>query len=89
MNQKLYPHLTVTVDTEPFYHDLVRRYTSLGSGRNRDRLDIRKEIAQRCEGMDQWLVNHGYQCGRDYQQTGTGYRFASEPLATFFCLAWS
>ena len=89
MSQLLYPHLVVSVDTEPFYHDLVHRYTSLGSGKNQDRLEIRKEIAQRCEGMGQWLVNHGYQCGRDYQQTESGYRFASEQLATFFRLAWS
>ena len=89
MARDLYPHLVFVVDTEPFYHDLVRRYTSLGTGRNQDRLEIRKEIAQQCEGMGQWLVDHGYQCGRDYQQTETGYRFASEPLVTMFKLAWS
>ena len=89
MSRQLYPHLRVSVDTEPFYADLVRRYTSLGTGRNQDRLEIRKEIAQRREGMGQWLVQHGYQCGTDYQQTETGYRFASEALATFFRLAWS
>jgi hypothetical protein len=89
MSQLLYPHLRVSVDTEPFYADLVCRYTRLGSGKNQDRLEIRKEIAQRCEEMSQWLVDHGYQCGRDYQQTESGYRFASEQLATFFRLAWS
>jgi hypothetical protein len=89
MSQLLNPHLTVAVDTEPFYYDLVRRYTSLGSGKNQDRFAIRKEIAQRCEDMGQWLVKHGYQCGTDYQQTESGYRFASDKLATFFRLAWS
>jgi hypothetical protein len=89
MSRQLYPHLRVSVDTEPFYADLVRRYTSLGTGKNQDRLEIRKEIAQRREGMGQWLIKRGYQCGRDYQQTETGYRFASDSLATFFRLAWS
>jgi len=88
MSRQLYPHLRVSVDTEPFYADLVRRYTSPGTWAQ-DRLEIRKEIAQRREGMSQWLVQHGYQCGTDYQQTETGYRFASEALATFFRLAWS
>jgi len=86
MSQKLYPHLRVTVDTEPFYADLVAEYpTALFSNRNR----IRREIRQRREGMSAWLVDRGYQCGRDYQQTESGYRFASDSLATFFRLAWS
>ena len=88
MARDLYPHLVVLVDTEPFYHDLIRRYNSLGKDCNQERLEIRKEIAQRCEGMSKWLVEHGYQCGRDYQQTSSGYRFASEPLVTMFKLAW-
>jgi hypothetical protein len=86
MSQLLYPHLCVAVDTEPFYADLVAEYpTAPASNRNR----IRNEIRQRREGMSQWLVDHGYQCGRDYQQTESGYRFASDALATFFRLAWS
>ena len=88
MSQLLYPHLTVTVDTEPFYHDLVRQYNQLGTSKQ-DRLDIRKQVAKRFEGMDAWLVQHGYQCGRDYQAVDLGYRFATEQLATFFRLAWS
>ena len=86
MSQLLYPHLRVAVDTEPFYADLVAEYsTALFSNRNR----IRREIRQRREGMSAWLVRHGYQCGPDYQQTESGYRFASDALATFFRLAWS
>ena len=86
MSQLLYPHLTVAVDTEPFYADLVAEYpTALFSSRQR----IRNEISQRRNGMSAWLVRHGYQCGPDYQQTESGYRFASDALATFFRLAWS
>ena len=86
MSQLLYPHLRVAVDTEPFYADLVAEYpTALFSNRNR----IRNEIRQRREGMSAWLVRHGYQCGPDYQQTESGYRFASDGLATYLRLAWS
>ena len=86
MSQLLYPHLRVAVDTEPFYADLVAEYpTAPAYNRNR----IRNEIRQRREGMSAWLVNHGYQCGTDYQQTESGYRFASDSLATFFRCAWS
>jgi hypothetical protein len=83
---QLHPHLTVEVDTEPFYADQVEEYkTALFSQRNQ----IRREIRQRREGMSAWLIRHGYQCGPDYQQTESGYRFASDALATFFRLAWS
>lgn len=86
MSQLLYPHLRVAVDTEPFYADLVAEYpTAPAYNRNR----IRREIKQRREDMSAWLVRHGYQCGPDYQQTESGYRFASDALATFFRLAWS
>jgi len=86
MSQLLYPHLRVSVDTEPFYADLVAEYTTAHSASRRR---IRNEISWRRAGMGQWLIKHGYQCGRDYQQTETGYRFASDSLATFFRLAWS
>ena len=86
MSQLLYPHLRVAVDTEPFYADLVAEYpTAPAYNRNR----IRNEIRQRRNGMSAWLIDHGYQCGPDYQQTASGYRFASDALATFFRLAWS
>ena len=82
----MYPHLTVKVDTEPFYADQVEAYrTALFSERNR----IRQEMRERQEKLGHWLVQHGYQCGRDYQPTESGYRFASDKLATFFRLAWS
>jgi hypothetical protein len=90
MSQKLYPHLVVSVDAEPFYHDLVRQHSRAHRhGGAAERIRIRKEIQEKTQSMSQWLVNHGYQCGRDYQQTESGYRFASEQLATFFRLAWS
>lgn len=88
MSQLLYPHLTVAVDTEPFYHDLVRQYNQLGTNKH-DRLAIRQQVVAMRKGMDTWLVQRGYQCGRDYQAIDMGYRFASDSLATFFRLAWS
>lgn len=82
----MYPHLTVEVDTEPFYADQVLAYkTALFSQRNQ----IRKQMRERQDLMAQWLITHGLQCGRDYQQTESGYRFGSPALATFFRLAWS
>jgi len=90
MSQLLYPHLRVSVDTEPFYADLVYRYSRAHRhGGAAERVQIREEIQEKTQGMSQWLVDHGYQCGTDYQQTETGYRFASETLATFFRVAWS
>ena len=83
---QMYPHLTVEVDTEPFYADQVEAYkTALFNQRNQ----IRREMKQRQEDMSAWLVRHGFQCGLDYQPTESGYRFASDKLATFFKLAWS
>jgi hypothetical protein len=83
---QMHPHLTVEVDTEPFYADQVEAYrTALFSERNR----IRQEMRERQEKLGLWLVQHGYQCGLDYQPTESGYRFASDKLATFFRLAWS
>jgi hypothetical protein len=90
MARDLYPHLTVEVNAEPFYADLVRQYSCAHRhGGAAERVQIREEIQEKTQGMSQWLVDHGYQCGRDYQQTESGYRFASEPLATMFMLAWS
>ena len=90
MMRQLYPHLTVEVDTEPFYADLVCRYgLAHVPGGAAERLRVRQEIQEKTQGMSQWLVRHGYQCGPDYQPTESGYRFASDKLATFFRLAWS
>ena len=90
MSQLLYPHLVVSVDTEPFYADLVRQYSRAHRhGGAAERVQIREEIQEKTQGMSQWLVRHGYQCGPDYQPTESGYRFASDKLATFFRLAWS
>jgi len=90
MSRLLYPHLRVAVDTEPFYHDLVRQYSRAHvPGGAAERRRVRQEITEKTQGMSAWLVERGYQCGRDYQQTESGYRFASDTLATFFRLAWS
>jgi hypothetical protein len=54
MMRQLYPHLTVEVDTEPFYADQVEAYrTALFSERNR----IRQEMRERQEKLGLWLVN--------------------------------
>ena len=82
---KLYPHLTAELDTEFLYDDLVQAYTD----NNRDGhmlAQIRKQIQQRHRDHDTWLIQHGYQCGKDYQQTANGYRFASPTLVTAFVL---
>ena len=90
MMRQLYPHLCVAVDTEPFYADLVRQYSRAHvPGGAAERRRVRQEIEEKTQDMNQWLVRHGYQCGRDYQPTELGYRFASDAVATFFRLAWS
>lgn len=86
MSKLLYPHLTVLVDTEPCFTNLMNRYSQATDSKTVSAL--RKEINVRSEYLDKWLVKHGYQCGQDYQRTSTGYRFATEQLATFFRLAW-
>jgi hypothetical protein len=81
---KLYPHLTEELDTEFLYKDLVQAYTSNRNNQNLAR--IREQIRQRHSDHNTWLVQHGYQCGRDYQLTMDGYRFASPALVTAFVL---
>ena len=83
MATPLYPHLTVVVEVDQFFNDLAGSYDRT----NHDR--IRKEVLDRSERMDRWFSEHGYQCGRDYQTTHDGYRFANESLATMFTLAWT
>jgi hypothetical protein len=80
--------LTAELDTEFLYDDLVQAYTN----NNRDGhmlAQIRKQIQQRHCDHDTWLVKHGYQCGKDYQPTTNGYRFASESMITAFVLGVS
>ena len=89
MAKDLYPHLVVRVDTEPFYADLVSKYNQVNQGDYHTKKEVYKEIQQRVKDISMWLVKHGYQCGRDYQETHSGYRFASEPLALMFTLVWS
>lgn len=83
----LYPHLTVDVDTDSFFEDLIRQYNDSESVA--ERLDIRGEIITRSESMRSWLTEHEYQCGQDYFQTETGYKFANNGLAIAFALAWA
>ena len=86
MSKLLYHHLTVIVDTEPCLTNLIDRYRRATD--NKTLSALRKEMNARSEYLDKWLVEHGYQCGQDYQRTSAGYRFATEQLATFFRLAW-
>ena len=81
---KLYPHLTAELDTEFLYEDLVQAYTSNRNNQNLAR--IREQIQQRHRDHNTWLVQRGYQCGRDYQLTMDGYRFASPSMITAFVL---
>lgn len=83
MSKLLYPHLTVQIDVEPFFDDLVKRYKHADS---RQRTAIHNKIRERGDNMAKWLIQHGYQCGRDYQRSNEGYRFASGALATAFVL---
>jgi hypothetical protein len=83
----LYPHLTVKVDTEHFFEDLVHQYSYDKSYAERSR--VRDEIAKRSDAMQSWLTAHGYQCGNDYFETETGYRFANNSLAVAFVLVWA
>lgn len=83
---KLYPHLTVELELDFLIEDLVHEYKSLPSAGSARRTYLRDQMYQRYEDAHFWLVNHGYQCGRDYQRSDDGYRFASESLATMFLL---
>ena len=83
----IYPHLTVDVDTDSFFEDLLQQYNDSESVA--EMLDIRSEITKRSESMRSWLTKHEYQCGQDYFQTETGYRFANNGLAIAFTLAWA
>jgi hypothetical protein len=76
--------LTVELDTEFLYEDLVQAYTSNRNNQNLAR--IREKIKQRQRDHNTWLIQRGYQCGRDYQLTMDGYRFASEAMVTAFVL---
>jgi hypothetical protein len=50
MSQKLYPHLVVSVDAEPFYHDLVRQYSRAHRyGGAAERVQIREEIKEKTQ----------------------------------------
>ena len=81
---KLYPHLTAELDTEFLYKDLVHKYERARG--NPTQNHIRQLIRKRQQQHDSWLVKHGYECGRDYQQTDRGYRFASDAMVTAFVL---
>jgi len=79
----LYPHLTVHIDVTSMFEDIFRLveadYTTY-------RRYFDQERKRRHNEFDRWLINHDYQCGRDYQRTDHGFRFASESLATMFIL---
>ena len=81
---KLYPHLTEELDTEFLYKDLVYKYEHARGNPTKNR--IRHLIREKQQQHDSWLVKHGYHCGKDYQQTANGYRFASPAIVTAFVL---
>lgn len=83
MMQKIYPHLTVEIPVEIFFRDLYDQYEDAFAVQ---RLAIVQQISAREDSFGQWLIDHGYQYGRDYQRTIDGYRFSNEALAAMFVL---
>ena len=81
---KLYPHLTVEIDLGFLTDGLVQEYKTLTNTQHFRRIYLRDQMYKRYDDAALWLVEHGYQCGRDYQRSDDGYRFASESLATMF-----
>ena len=75
--------MTVELDIEPFFEDIYQKYKTADSKQARI---LRHQMSDRHDRFDRWLVEHGYQCGRDYQSNLQGYRFASEALASMFVL---
>lgn len=86
MPTPVYPHLTVKLDRESFFADLMQQVELSSS--IRQRLDIREEILKRDAAMIKWLIDHGYRCGDDYFDSGDSYRFANNGLAIAFALVW-
>ena len=83
MARDLYPHLTVNLDVAFMFEDILRLVEEDYKTNSRY---FYQERRRRHDSFDQWLINHDYQCGRDYQRTDYGFRFASESLATMFVL---
>jgi hypothetical protein len=79
--RKAYPHLTTEVSVNPWFEDLLDQY-----GRTRDPR-LRDHIRDQYQAMQKWLITHGLECGRDYQATDSGYRFATPAQALMFVLA--
>jgi hypothetical protein len=81
----IYPHLTVELDTEPFFQDLVEKIIkSHDMG-----IQYRKEITRRQEEMDAWFVKRGYTCGKDYFVSENGYKVKDQSIVTVFCLVFA
>lgn len=83
MTTKIYPHLTVIVDTEPWFQDLFSGY---GDADHAQRRLLREKMSERDRSFSQWLIAHGYEYGRDYQRCDQGFQFATPALATMFAL---
>ncbi len=83
MAKDLYPHLIVNVDVGFMFEDLLRLVEDDYTTNSRY---FYQERRRRHDSFDRWLIDHSYQCGRDYQRTDEGFRFASESLATMFVL---
>lgn len=83
MARDLYPHLTVNLDVAFMFEDILRLVEEDYTTYHRY---FYQERERRHDAFDRWLIDHDYQCGRDYQRTNDGFRFASESLATMFVL---
>ena len=86
MARDLYPHLTVHLDVAFMFDDILHLVEKDYATHRRY---FYQERERRHNSFDRCLINHDYQCGRDYQRTDQGYRFASESLATMFVLGVS
>ena len=80
----VHAHCDVIVDTEPWVQDLmavIKRPHDIT-----EFLAARKQLEERNKRWQRWLIEHGYQAGRDYWPCKEGYRFSNDSLAFAFML---
>ena len=82
----IYPHLTVELDIEPFFQDLL---DEIENGTIRTSMPARIEMEDRQERMNSWFIKHGYICGVDYFVSENGYRVKDKSIVTFFHMAFA
>ena len=80
----VHPHCNVVVDTEPWVQDLMAILK--GPHDITEFLAARRQLSQRQQHWQTWLIQHGYQAGRDYWTCKEGYRFSSDGLALMFVI---